>query len=80
MGSLIRRMRIEQLDLSEWGDKLPPEGHEVFHRPEALAVLADRTFAERLRSAGLRAAGTYDWQVVRGQWFHVYCELGGSAP
>jgi hypothetical protein len=32
-------MRIEQLSLSEWEDVLPGDGFEVFHTPEALAVL-----------------------------------------
>ncbi|SNZ16978.1 Acetyltransferase (GNAT) domain-containing protein [Natronoarchaeum philippinense] len=32
-------MRVERLDLSEWGDALPNSGVEVFHTPEALSVL-----------------------------------------
>jgi hypothetical protein len=34
-------MRIEHLDETEWRRALPDRGAEVFHRPEALAVLAD---------------------------------------
>lgn len=34
-------MNVETLELSEWEAALPTDGFEVFHRPEALDVLAD---------------------------------------
>ncbi|WP_276246396.1 MULTISPECIES: GNAT family N-acetyltransferase [unclassified Haladaptatus] len=39
-------MRIEQLNLSEWGDALPSTGFEVFHTQEALGVMADHASGE----------------------------------
>lgn len=34
-------MRVERLDLADWGDALPADGFEVFHLPEALAAIDD---------------------------------------
>jgi hypothetical protein len=34
-------MRVERIDVEEWGDILPETGFEVFHTPAALSVLAD---------------------------------------
>lgn len=34
-------MRVEQIDLDAWERALPDSGFEVFHRPEALGVLAE---------------------------------------
>ena len=39
-------MRIERLDLAEWRDALPDSGIEVFHRPEALAVLDEHASSD----------------------------------
>ncbi|WP_435361978.1 GNAT family N-acetyltransferase [Haloarchaeobius sp. DFWS5] len=39
-------MDIEQISLTEWREKLPSSGVEVFHDPDALSVLADHTDAE----------------------------------
>lgn len=39
-------MRVEQLTLEEWGSRLPTTGFEVFHLPEALAVLDQHADAD----------------------------------
>ena len=39
-------MEIERLGLDEWEDALPTAGYEVFHLPEALAVLDEHTDAD----------------------------------
>jgi len=39
-------MRLERLDLEEWDRALPASGFEVFHTPEALAVLDDHADAD----------------------------------
>jgi hypothetical protein len=36
-------MQLQRLSTSEWADALPDRGIEVFHEPEALAVLDDHT-------------------------------------
>lgn len=39
-------MRLEEIDIEEWGRDLPEAGFEVFHHPDALEVLADHATAE----------------------------------
>ncbi|KYH25602.1 hypothetical protein HAPAU_22770 [Halalkalicoccus paucihalophilus] len=39
-------MNVERIDLSEWESMLPKEGVEVFHTPEALAVLDEHADGE----------------------------------
>ncbi len=53
-------MEIEQLTLEEWGDALPRSGFEVFHDPDALAVLDNHIDAE------LQLYGAYKGQQVVG--------------
>jgi len=53
-------MEIERLTLEEWGDALPASGYEVFHDPDALAVLDDHTNAE------LQLYGAYKGQQPVG--------------
>jgi glycosyltransferase involved in cell wall biosynthesis len=55
-----------------------PVGDDARMAERAVAVLADRALAGRLRSAGLRASMSYDWEAVRGQWFDLYRGLGRS--
>ena len=47
-------MRVEQLDLSEWESALPNDGFEVFHRPEALEVVAEHADAEMKLFGGFK--------------------------
>ncbi len=56
----MTHMEIERLDLEEWGDVLPRSGVEVFHDPDALAVLDRHTDAE------LRLYGAYKGQQAVG--------------
>lgn len=49
-------MRVERIDIDEWGDVLPADGFEVFHTPEALGVVADHVDGE------LRLYGGYKGQ------------------
>jgi hypothetical protein len=44
---------IREIDLKEWEDSLPASGYEVFHEPDALAVL------DRHTCAGLRLFAAY---------------------
>ena len=44
-------MRIEELELSEWGDLLPNEGFSVFHTPEALRAI-DKHTTDEMRLLG----------------------------
>ncbi len=53
-------MEIERLELEEWGDALPSSGFEVFHDPDALAVLDAHTDAE------LRLYGAFKGQQAVG--------------
>lgn len=53
-------MDIERLTLEEWGDALPASGFEVFHDPDALAVLDAHTDAE------LHLYGAYKGQQAVG--------------
>ncbi|ELZ10372.1 GNAT family N-acetyltransferase [Natrialba aegyptia] len=53
-------MEIERLDLSEWGDALPRSGFEVFHDPDALAVLDAHTGGD------LRLYGAFKGQQAVG--------------
>ena len=53
-------MRIERLDLDEWGEALPDRGFEVFHTPEALSVLDRHTAGE------LELYGGFNGQRVVG--------------
>ncbi|WP_049925912.1 GNAT family N-acetyltransferase [Halopiger goleimassiliensis] len=53
-------MDVERLDLTEWGDALPDRGVEVFHDPDALAVLESHTDAE------LRLYGAFKGQQTVG--------------
>lgn len=53
-------MDIERLTLEEWGDALPRSGIEVFHDPDALAVLDAHTDAE------MRLYGAYKGQQAVG--------------
>ncbi|MHC3437785.1 GNAT family N-acetyltransferase [Natrialbaceae archaeon A-gly3] len=39
-------MDVERIGLEEWGEALPADGYEVFHEPEALAVLEAHTDAQ----------------------------------
>lgn len=39
-------MKVERLDVEEWGRHLPSTGHEVFHAPEALSVLDEHAQGE----------------------------------
>ena len=39
-------MDVERIGLEEWGEALPADGYEVFHEPEALAVLERHTDAQ----------------------------------
>jgi hypothetical protein len=47
-------MEVEEIDLAEWGDALPSSGYEVFHDPDALAVLDDHTDADLRLFAGYK--------------------------
>jgi hypothetical protein len=48
-------MNIERLSLSEWATELPETGHQVFHRPELLELLAEHSDTDELRLyAGLK--------------------------
>ena len=47
-------MRIERVDTTEWGQLLPDTGVEVFHRPEALRVIAEHTDGELHLLAGFK--------------------------
>lgn len=53
-------MDIERLDLERWDDALPRSGFEVFHDPDALAVLDAHTDAE------LRLYGAFKGQQAVG--------------
>ncbi|MFD1564316.1 GNAT family N-acetyltransferase [Haloarchaeobius amylolyticus] len=53
-------MDVERLTLEEWGDALPKTGFEVFHDPDALAVLDTHTDAE------LTLYGAYKGQQAVG--------------
>jgi hypothetical protein len=39
-------MEVEQVTLSEWADVLPADGFEVFHHPDALAVVGEHAQGE----------------------------------
>lgn len=45
-------MDIRELDLAEWGERLPESGFEVFHVPEALSVLDRHSTTGDLRLYG----------------------------
>jgi hypothetical protein len=47
-------MRVEEIDLAEWGRILPSAGHEPFHRPAALRALADHDPGDLRLFAGYR--------------------------
>jgi hypothetical protein len=47
-------MDVETLELSEWEAALPTSGTEVFHRPEALEVLADHADASLYLFGGFK--------------------------
>ena len=47
-------MRVEEIDLEEWGKILPETGHEPFHRPPALRALADHDPGDLRLFAGYR--------------------------
>ncbi len=65
-------MRIERLELSEWGDVLPEAGFEVFHTPEALGVIDEHTPGE------LHLLGGFKGQEPVGLFpLHVRSKLGG---
>lgn len=42
----FRPMRIERVELDEWGRMLPPSGVNIFHRPEVLSVLDEYSDAD----------------------------------
>lgn len=45
-------MNVRTIDLQEWGDALPAEGYEVFHREEVLRVLDEYTDGKLVLFAG----------------------------
>lgn len=47
-------MRIERVDIEEWGQILPETGVELFHRPEALRVITEHTDGEFHLLAGFK--------------------------
>lgn len=47
-------MRVERVDSEQWTRALPAEGAEVFHTPEALAVLDEHAPGELVRLAGFK--------------------------
>jgi hypothetical protein len=53
-------MRLEQVDIDEWGELLPRSGFEIFHTPEALAVLDEHA------DASLRLYGVFKGQEAVG--------------
>ena len=46
MQAVTTIMRVERLSLSEWSERLPTGGYEVFHTPAALSALDAHTDAE----------------------------------
>lgn len=47
-------MEVERVGLDEWADALPADGFEVFHVPEAIAVLAEHAPGELELLAGYK--------------------------
>ncbi len=65
-------MRIEQLELSEWGETLPESGIEPFHTPEALRVIDEHTPGE------LHLFGGFKGQEPVGLFpLHTRSKFGG---
>jgi len=65
-------MRLEEIEVSEWGELLPETGFEPFHTPEALAVVRDHVPGELRLLAGFKGEETIGLFPV-----HDRSKLGG---